>query len=400
VSFVAANFGAPASVSLNNELAEYLVLSTCGHVFDGWRYLSLSALALLNGARNHAIHLAYYAELRGALSILANSGVGVLRDKHFSLDGAGGIVWFKGRTHDAAWSALSEWAKISSQSLKVIDCFEAAGIPASEWADACSVAPSIASIATAWLRDWSVDLCRLKSDSPLRNEATYRPDLRTTAFDSLRRRELRFILETSSGCLFGGNGRFDIVDAILLHDLCEKACELRWGGTDPALMYRLWSEIFLWFRRDRRMSPEGAMFAIRTVRDAKASPAAAVIAHASPANATAMGILSRAFLLLRLSSALARRQWSLIRARAPRGASPWQSSALASFGLWCNLWGPSEPPADYGELDADRTKAEEMIEDWMVRTPTFSSHLLFAEAAESISNLCRFERVGLLAMTP
>src|SRR5205085_2086646 len=72
-----------------NTLADYLALSTWSHAFDGWRYLSKSALSLLRGARSVALHMAYYAELRAALSILAGAGIGIVDYNHFGLTSAG-----------------------------------------------------------------------------------------------------------------------------------------------------------------------------------------------------------------------------------------------------------------------------------------------------------------------
>src|SRR5438874_9182254 len=42
LSFVHSRFRQSVSVAARAELADYLALSTCGHVFDGWRYLSQS----------------------------------------------------------------------------------------------------------------------------------------------------------------------------------------------------------------------------------------------------------------------------------------------------------------------------------------------------------------------
>ncbi len=47
------------------------------HAIDGWSYFSRSLSALLSGDPHAARHLAYYAELRASLSILASTGIGV-----------------------------------------------------------------------------------------------------------------------------------------------------------------------------------------------------------------------------------------------------------------------------------------------------------------------------------
>src|SRR6266481_5958480 len=75
VSFIDSIFNTTANAANLQQMADYLALSTCCHALDGWRYLSQASIALMTGARNQALHLAYYAELRAALSILGSSGI-------------------------------------------------------------------------------------------------------------------------------------------------------------------------------------------------------------------------------------------------------------------------------------------------------------------------------------
>ena len=56
------------------------------HCYDGWAYLARAADCLLTGDARAALHLAYYAELRAAASLLACSGVGVFADHHVIVD--------------------------------------------------------------------------------------------------------------------------------------------------------------------------------------------------------------------------------------------------------------------------------------------------------------------------
>ena len=92
--FIESLFGQNPNLAQVDELAEYLALSSACHAIDGWRYISQSAFAFLNGSRTQALHLAYYAELRAALSILSRSGIGVLKYKHFALTAGRGVTWF------------------------------------------------------------------------------------------------------------------------------------------------------------------------------------------------------------------------------------------------------------------------------------------------------------------
>src|ERR1700722_668599 len=56
-------------------LSQYIVASCLLHSTDGWSYLGKAILALMRGDPHRSRHLAYYAELRAAMSILASEGI-------------------------------------------------------------------------------------------------------------------------------------------------------------------------------------------------------------------------------------------------------------------------------------------------------------------------------------
>src|SRR5689334_737896 len=68
------------------QLSQYIAASTLLHCADGWSYLGRAFTALLGGDSSRAIHLAYYAELRAAMSLLATEGIGVFSNAHFFID--------------------------------------------------------------------------------------------------------------------------------------------------------------------------------------------------------------------------------------------------------------------------------------------------------------------------
>ena len=70
-------------------IAEYVAASAPLHASDGWHYLARAFGAISHGDRNTAIHLAYYAELRAAMAILASEGIGVLNYVHVVVDSSG-----------------------------------------------------------------------------------------------------------------------------------------------------------------------------------------------------------------------------------------------------------------------------------------------------------------------
>ncbi len=115
-----------------DELGQYLALSSAAHVFDGWRYIAQSSLAFLAGSRTQALHLAYYAELRAGLAILAQSGIGILKTIHFALTPAGDVLWFRGPTHRKVWEAIDSWASQPAHGLEVVQCFSCLGVTADE----------------------------------------------------------------------------------------------------------------------------------------------------------------------------------------------------------------------------------------------------------------------------
>ena len=103
----------------DNALAEYVGVSAPTHTFDGWSLLSRSVSCLLRGDPYSAVHLAYYAELRATIAILASEGIGIFNRKHCIVDRNGNceLINVKGRprnrvlgTHECAWSVFEWWA--------------------------------------------------------------------------------------------------------------------------------------------------------------------------------------------------------------------------------------------------------------------------------------------------
>lgn len=73
-------------------LSQYIAASSLLHATDGWSYLGRSLLSLLRGDPHRCRHLAYYAELRAAMSLLATEGIGVFRNRHFVINGPNSVL--------------------------------------------------------------------------------------------------------------------------------------------------------------------------------------------------------------------------------------------------------------------------------------------------------------------
>ena len=173
-------------------MAEYIAFSAPLHLTDGWNYLSRAFESVIRGDRNTAYHLAYYAELRGAISLLAAEGIGVFNTRHIAIDDSLEPVEFRlvrtpprggGRpqrrpagTHRATWLLLSAWARQSGSADRLLKSITIESASLLDWLVAIGVfEPSRRLIARRWLNAWSVDLRALSTDTGRRNEISYRP---------------------------------------------------------------------------------------------------------------------------------------------------------------------------------------------------------------------------------
>lgn len=82
------------------------------HMLEAWRYFGAAINALLVNSPYNAIHFAYYAQLRAAMSIFAGEGVCVRQDHYFYLDSAGVRHNFEAQgTHTFVWKLWREWIR-------------------------------------------------------------------------------------------------------------------------------------------------------------------------------------------------------------------------------------------------------------------------------------------------
>lgn len=171
------------------QLGRYIAASTIVHCVDGWSYVARALEASLSGDVDAATHLAYYAELRAAMSVLAASGIGVFDKKNFVLTSNGDCKQVNGGTHKFAWDALSHWSTLSAASDLLLDVVQPGGFALDTWlqhfpGSAGSIARS--RVVSKWLLDWGVDLRVFAEDREARNQSSYRP----TAIPHVKR--LRF----------------------------------------------------------------------------------------------------------------------------------------------------------------------------------------------------------------
>jgi len=158
------------------QLSEYVAASSILHCADGWSYLGRAMAAQLQGDIGAARHLAYYGELRGAISLLAAQGLGVFGNIHVALCSGGDVELFRHwGTHKFTWLALSDWTDLERSTELFGKIIRPSDAPLSEWLDPLSGTEVNAATGRHYLREWGLDVERFGLDHDARNDSSYQP---------------------------------------------------------------------------------------------------------------------------------------------------------------------------------------------------------------------------------
>jgi hypothetical protein len=190
-----ADAGSTYSIA-STKINSYLAASSLAHLLDGWMYLSNSFHALLNGDEGTSMHLAYYAELRSAMAILASEGMGIFDRKHIGVfskttNAEYPTNYFKGAgpntryvkpsspTHVAVWDAMEKWSNSSYKpDSDILRIFKVRGhdfFELTEFFHPGATSVKSVEIVKTWLKEWCLDIRLYRSDREGRNEVSYRP---------------------------------------------------------------------------------------------------------------------------------------------------------------------------------------------------------------------------------
>lgn len=173
------------------------------HMTESWRYLSSAMFALLNNEGGNAIHLAYYCELRAALSMFCGSGLRIDRDNGFWIDSTGTVHQLeRHKTHRFAWEAWTEWVKRPDARGMLENAVRL--LPSVTLKDFESQLRQFDP--ALMLSGWGFDLIRLNDDHESRNEASYTAYWRTQALKKMDAEKLEFIRNLSGLFLSSGTG--------------------------------------------------------------------------------------------------------------------------------------------------------------------------------------------------
>jgi hypothetical protein len=202
------------------DLVQYVAASAPVHLLDGWAFLGRAVDAALRGDPDTTRHLAYYAELRAAISLLATEGIGVFNYQHFLIEQSMQPLQNLPSmgTHSIVWELLKSWSHLPRAASLVGQIVAVDGVSLSDWIRHFGLATgnALQPIAAQWLTAWGLDLGQFSRDHNARNVASYRPTslvLRTPARikDSFKAvDDIWSALEPTAG------GKFNIIDSHLL----------------------------------------------------------------------------------------------------------------------------------------------------------------------------------------
>ena len=288
----------PTSQIDGRSIADYIAYSVLLHLADGWTFLSRGLEAVKAGDGDTAIHMGYYAELRGAMSLLAAEGVGVFDRRHAAVDTSYGTSDLVGPgTHTIVWELLKEWGNDTNRSPSILEAIVVEQRPISDWLTQAGRIPTVQHvIANNWLTQWSLDLRQFSEDRDARNQASYRPHR----------------IAPSSGGYAGTSSR--IVDPLLnVWDSLEPTSDPGGAAIDRSLLGRALSLVFdranqpvlAWHKFiDDRLA--AASFDLRQFLKRPASNYDPILGWASQSStpAYANAVIARATLLLRVACGL------------------------------------------------------------------------------------------------
>ena len=165
-------FGAPLLLATEPPTSPAaLAVEALVHLTEGWRFLSAALASMLGNAPAQAVHFAYYAELRAAISLLSAHGLRVSnRDNSYLERGGMSKVppWRTMGTHKVVWKLWEAWVKTSAAEGLLLDQLKI--LPSVTIGNLKTSVGRIAANAT--LTHWALDLA-MGNEHTARNTASY-----------------------------------------------------------------------------------------------------------------------------------------------------------------------------------------------------------------------------------
>ena len=335
------------------QVLDVLAATGPSHCLDGWTFLSRALAALLSGDTHTARHLAYYAQLRSALSLLHCHGIGIFNGVNFAVDTSGTPHCIDddphkqgSGTHSAAWAALCAWADHIDTANVFLNSVQFRGVSLRDCIDAVwpsAVAPLLVS---KIIETWGVDLKRSAEERESRNISSYCAHAFNEAASNLSFR-LDLVQSIWRGLEPDGRGGFPTLDRHLLRRFLELMKEehskITTPPTPPTPPHNFWDTAF------PRLDPKVRAFVTQDFLEHKEQPSdLPVFSHADssqPGDVHAM--VSRALLLLRTATAVVRSAFVDAQFNPlANNLQPWFNTVGVDRGFWSD----NQPPERFEDL--------------------------------------------------
>jgi hypothetical protein len=379
------------------QLAQYIAASSVLHCADGWSYLGKAIFSLLQGDPHRGRHLAYYAELRAALSILAAEGLGIFKNRHFVIDGPDSVSKLETRqgTHEVVWHCLDYWSRQGHSGDVFSEIVSPYGRALNDWLTPVGGGRVVAPQAQVWFREWGMDLRQMPNDRDARNSSSYRPDGIPTSWYLAATEVLEFTRNLWTAFQPSEISRFEGIDQHILRISLEATYRGRTGlePSDNRTAFRAWLDVLV----DYQGFPSPVRQHWLDLLSRKTFPEDPPIFSyaAESADASDFGhfaILSRAALLLRVASG------STARLVGRAGFS------IDSIEFWWNgfgqargLWEGNKPADTLVDLWSDVEVWLDEIDEFEQRNPTVDRtfHRIRSELGAALPGLASCERMAI-----
>lgn len=379
-------------------LSQYIAASTILHCADGWSFLGRAISSHATCDRDTSRHLAYYAELRAAMSLLATEGIGIFDNTHFIIDSRGTCQALGHATHKIAWLALEYSARCQTSATLFAHIIKPNGIPLAEWLDKFYSGASWNAIAFEWLKNWGLDLHYLSKDQTARNESSYRPTRLNDVPSVDVRESARYINNLWQLCEPVGNTTFSTLDRQLLRLSLEEGFKATTGRAPRddiaeyskrikhllSLMGFKGSYQKYWLNYlSRTIDPEDFILDLAKGKSSVYDPR-----HH-------LQVISRAFLLLRVATGTCSQLLRDVDFKKNDLEFWWNP-----LGQERGLWDVHTVPDDLDELWTDARESIEEIQKWT--DTNAANNVSYAgwhnDCSYAISELEKCERVALLGL--
>lgn len=387
------------------QLRDYVAASIFNHCGDGWSLLGRALSLSIKGDGNSSVHLAYYAELRAAMSLLASEGIGVFNSRHVIISDNAveltpdlrGPNRRLGRTHKFVWMALEHWSNRKPSAERLANIISPGSIKLTDWFSTFGISANLHPVGSSWLKSWGVDIKQFGDDQVLRNHSSYRPSrivprIVTSAADSLS-----FISELWRMCEPNPSSRFDEIDRYLLRTSIAQVY-LSIYGKDPRSAthtkhYREWvNKRISKFSFSAGVEKEWVAFLTWEIhpQESRIIEEAGKITSIDDPNHH-LQVLARAILLLRISTGMS--GYLLQRAGFTKtDLEFWWMPYATDHGLIES----SSSITDFLDLWSEIDIALNDIETWSSsHTPPYSYNRLMSDISPAIFRLSECERISL-----